>query len=384
MIRVSVNPGVLRWARERAGPAQEKLVRKFKALPDWESGRKQPTLKQLEDFARAAHVPIGHLFGTKPPDEPVPIPDFRTLSGQKVARPTPNLLDTIYTCQERQDWYRDAMRAADAETLEFVGSATAGESPRAVAENMRHVLRFGLADQRECQDWNEALRRFIGHADEAGVLVMVSGVVLNNNSRPLDPEEFRGFALSDPLAPLVFINGKDAKAAQMFTLAHELAHIWLGSTALSNAGVGPRRTRRAEEVWCNRVAAEFLVPMDALQNALQPDEPLQDATARLANLFKASRLVILRRLLDAGWLSRSQFESAWVEERERLRAIPRKGGGGGNFYRTAVARVGRRFARELVVSTLEGETLYRDAFRMLGIRSGESLNRVGLEVGILE
>ncbi len=107
MTRVPVDPKLLLWARERAGIAQEDLAMKFKKLPEWESGVIEPTLKQLEAFARAVHVPFGYLFLSEPPEEAVPIPDFRTFAGREVARPTPDLLDMIYACQERQGWYRD-------------------------------------------------------------------------------------------------------------------------------------------------------------------------------------------------------------------------------------------------------------------------------------
>ncbi len=101
------------------------------------------------------------------------------------------------------------------------------------------------------------------------MLVMCSGVVLNNNRRKLDPAEFRGFAMADQLAPLVFINGADSKAAQMFTLAHELGHVWLGQSALTDAD--PSRPANGDlETWCNRVAAELLVPMTVLRQELRP------------------------------------------------------------------------------------------------------------------
>ena len=152
----------------------------------------------------------------------------------------------------------------------------------------------------------------------------------------------------------------------MFTLAHELAHVWLGASALSNLGAVPNSGFCREEVWCNAVAAELLVPLRVLQSDLRRNEPLDESLPRLARAFKVSTLVILRRLLDADWLTRENFDTAWAQESERLRTRV-QAGNGGNFYRTTVARVGRRFARALVVSTLEGQTLYRDAFRMLGI-----------------
>ena len=385
MIRVHVNPELLHWASHRSGIAQEDLAAKFKKLPEWESGKTQPTLKQVEAFARAVHVPVGYLFLSQPPEESLPIPDFRTFTGQAVTRPSPNLLDTIYTCQERQSWYRDFVRVSHQSELDFVGSVTVDASPETVAAEMRQTLGFDLAARRKCPTWTDALRLFIHQADEVGVLVMVSGVVLSNNHRRLDPAEFRGFALSDHLAPLIFVNGADTKATQMFTLAHELAHIWLGASALSNPGVAPRSVFRREEVWCNAVAAEFLVPLTTLRPGLQEDEPLPDTMSRLARLFKVSTLVILRRLLDANWLTRERFDTAWTQEIEHLRPRAQmNSNGGGDFYRTTLARVSRRFARALVVSTLEGQTLYRDAFRMLGVSKTKAFNNLGREAGVME
>jgi Zn-dependent peptidase ImmA (M78 family) len=248
---------------------------------------------------------------------------------------------------------------------------------------MADALSFDLEARAACRTWEEALRLFIAQADSIGVLIMVSGVVLSNNNRKLDPEEFRGFALADRRAPLIFINGSDSKSAQMFTLAHELAHLWLGSTAVSDASAAPNGGHRREEVWCNAVAAELLVPLAALRNDLVDDEQVEHAVARLTRRYKVSSLVILRRLLDAGWLDRAAFDVAWAAERARLRAIAERIGGGGDFYRTTLSRVSRRFARALVESTLEGQTLYRDAFRMLGVAKTETFNHIGQEVGVL-
>ena len=382
MIRVDVNPDLLRWARERAGLAQDDLTGKFAKLPDWEAGEVRPTLKQVEAFARSVHVPTGYLFLTEPPDEAMPIPDFRTVAGRSVTRPSPNLLDTIHACQERQDWYREFARVTGQPAAGFVGSAAIDAPPDAVAAEMRAALDFRVRDRAECRTWADALRLFVQRADDAGVLVMVSGVVMSNNRRPLDPEEFRGFALSDPLAPLAFVNGADTRAAQMFTLAHELAHLWLGVSALSDAGAEPGRHDRREEAWCNAVAAEFLAPLDAVQSELRGREPLPDLTRRLARVFKVSTLVVLRRLLDAGWLDRETFESAWAEEFARLRELTSARGGGGDFYRTTLVRVSRRFTRALVVSTLEGQTLYRDAFRMLGVSKADTFRNLGREANV--
>jgi Zn-dependent peptidase ImmA (M78 family) len=375
MVRVEVKADLLRWARDRAGFTLDDLSSKFPKLQQWESGELKPTLKQIENYAKATYAPVGYFFLIDPPEEPLPVPDFRTMAGRSVLPASPNLRDMIYACQERQDWFRDNARIAGGDRLAFVGSANLLSPIVETAAAIRRALSFDLARRRTCATWTDALRLFIGEADRLGVLVMCSGIVMNNTHRRLDPEEFRGFALSDDLAPLVFINGADTKSAQMFTLAHELAHIWLGQTALSNT-TATSQHQNAVETWCNRVAAELLAPLEIVRNELRADEPLQETVARLVRIFKVSSLVILQRLRDARRLTWDELRAAYQSELDRISRLP-KTEGGGDFYVTAAVRYSRRFTRALVESTLEGRTLYRDALRMLGISKTETLHELG-------
>ncbi|MDP8255552.1 MAG: ImmA/IrrE family metallo-endopeptidase [Candidatus Alcyoniella australis] len=383
MIRVQVPPELLIWACKRAGLDVDSLSQKgsFRKLPDWISGEARPTLKQLEVFAKATHAPFGYFFLQEPPKESVPIPDLRTVGNQYIGHPSPDLLDTIYICQQRQEWYRDFARTMGNVPLPFVGSDTVKSDVIQVAENIRQSLGFSVEQRRNMSTWTDALRHFIGQADSFGIMVMVSGIVGSNTRRPLDPQEFRGFALSDPLAPLVFINGKDTKAAQMFTLAHELAHIWLGESALSDV-TPTTMPSRAVEAWCNKVAAELLVPIADLLQAYKSKNDLRMEMDRLARRFKVSTLVILRRLHDAAKLSRDEYWNIYDDELERLRAIAASKGKGGDFYLSLPARVSKRFARAIVISTLEGQTLHRDAFRLLGFRQLATFHELGHQLGV--
>ncbi|MGR3914863.1 MAG: ImmA/IrrE family metallo-endopeptidase [Gammaproteobacteria bacterium] len=378
MFRVPVKPEMLRWARERAGLSVDDLRNRFAKLALWEREEAQPTFKQLEAFAKATYVPAAYFFLGEPPSDEIPIPDLRTIGNREVDRPSPNLLDAIYICQQRQAWYREHARAYDIEPLAFVESVSMDTPIEAVATEMRKTLNFDLDARRASTTWTGALRQCITQTDDAGVMVMVSSVVGSNNTRKLAVDEFRGFALADKFAPLVFINGTDTKAAQMFTLAHELAHIWLGENALTDASLRDRPSE-AVEVWCNRVAAEFLVPLENLKkdmnSAIRPD------MRTLARDYKVSALVILRRLFDVGYFDRQEFKRAYAAEVARLREMPASAGG--NFYPTTGARVSKRFARGLVMSTLEGRTSFTDAFQLLGIKKMATFNELGRQLGVI-
>jgi Zn-dependent peptidase ImmA (M78 family) len=166
----------------------------------------------------------------------------------------------------------------------------------------------------------------------------------------------------------------------MFTLAHEIAHIWLGETALSDAGPVSMLSQHVE-IWCNKVAAELLVPLAVLRSEYRPDAALSEELERLARRFKVSTLVILRRIYDAGGLTQAELWQAYEEELVKLQDKPK--GSGGDFYLTQAARISKRFARALVISTLEGQTLHRDAFRLVGFSKLSTFHELGRSLGVV-
>jgi Zn-dependent peptidase ImmA (M78 family) len=134
------------------------------------------------------------------------------------------------------------------------------------------------------------------------------------------------------------------------------------------------------ERWCNQVAAEMLVPADVLQRELRTDVAIGEEVSRLARIFRVSTLVVLRRVYDVGGLTRDEFRAAYRDELTRIGAMDQ--GSGGDFYLTQAARVSKRFARALVVSTLEGRTLYADAFRLLGFSKMTTFHELGHSLGV--
>lgn len=388
MTRVAVNPELLDWARERAGLHASALSDRFPKLDAWKRGDLQPTLKQLEAFAKATRTPFGFFFLPAPPVESIPIPDLRTVGSELVEHPSPDLLDTIYLCQRRQDWYRQNALVLGEPPLEFVGSASVQSDVIATAERIRHAVGFDLDARAVAATFIDALRMMIDAADQAGVLVMVSGIVGQNSHRPLDTEEFRGFALSDDLAPLIFINGTDTKSGQMFTLAHELAHLWLGASGVSDVTAASSLSPRAGvERWCNAVAAEMLVPIERFGIDYRRAADVQAEMRRLSRHYKVSTLVILRRMFDAGGLTRDAFQAAFGAESARLRAEVarrRRDSSGGNFYATTAVRLSERFARAVLASTWEGRSTFTEAFRLLGCRNVKTLESLGDRLGMAD
>lgn len=378
--RVDVGSDLITWARNRSRVPVRDLTRRFPQLPAWERGEVSPTLIQLEDFANATHTPVGYFFLEEPPVEEVPLPDFRTMENQGVRGPSADLLDTVFQIQQRQEWYRDHLRSLDEEPVRVVGSLSSATPAAQAARVVQEALSLNDGVR---GNTGEAFRMIADKAENLGILVMVNGVVGSNTHRKLNPEEFRGFALADDYAPIVFINGADTKAAQNFTLVHEIAHIFLGQTALSSADVGSIDENH-EERWCNEVAAEVLVPLERVRTNYRRNSNLTSELERLASGFRVSTLVILRRLYDARVLPWGEFRPAYEAEKNRILAIvaaqPKRRGG--NFYNTQAARLSRRFSRAVVASAYEGETLHRDALNLLGIRTISTFQKLAERLGV--
>lgn len=368
MTRLEVEPELLEWARTRAELTVEDLLPRFPKLPQWETGEVRPTLRQLEQFAKATHVPFGYLLLAHPPEEHLPVPVYRTISDTlAVQRPSPGLIETIQTIQRRQAWMREHLIEEGEQPLPFVGSAGLDQPTEIVANNIRTELGLTIGWAKEVATWSDALRKFKDAAEAAGVVVATSGIVGNNTHHKLDPKEFRGFVLIDQVAPFVFLNGADAKGAQMFTLAHELAHVWFGVSAVFDlAGLQPANDKA--EIVCNAVAAELLVPAEELKPVWADAQQAAEPFNALARHFKVSSIVAARRALDLGLISKTDFfgfYNAYLAQDHQQKTT--KKSDGGNFYATQNVRLGRRFAETVVRAAREGRLLYRTAYELTGL-----------------
>jgi Zn-dependent peptidase ImmA (M78 family)/transcriptional regulator with XRE-family HTH domain len=370
-LEIRLRPEVLRWARERAGLTPEVLARRLGVTPrrvrEWEDSG-QITVAQADRLAHHTCTPVGYLYLSEPPADRLPIPDFRTAGDQAPPQPSLELLDTIRAMQRRQAWLRDELIAAGFDPLPFVGSAGLDMPPPRLAASIREALGLaeGWADTH--RTWTDALRGLRERIESTGVTVVINGVVGNNTHRPLDPNEFRGFVLVDEYAPLLFINGADFVSAQMFTLVHELAHLWTGQSGVSNFETMTPSPRDVEK-FCNAVAAEVLIPERELQGVWpRLKRTSNDVYSAVARAFKVSTIVAARRLFDLRLISRDEFFGFYETWERHERRQKQTGGDGGDFWRTQNIRIGHRFGLAVVRAVKEHRLLYREAYSLTGLR----------------
>jgi Zn-dependent peptidase ImmA (M78 family)/transcriptional regulator with XRE-family HTH domain len=391
LVNISLQPKLLEWARKRAGLAVADLAELLETaeveIQTWEKTG-IISAEFLEKLADATNTSIGHLYLSNPPDQTLPISDFRTVGGTQIQTPTPDLLDTIYDAQRKQAWFRDHLIDSGAKPLEFVGSIKTTDDVVKTALRIREAVGI-TTSERTKGTWESALTALIDRIEDFGVLVLRNSAVGIDYRRRLSVGEFRGFALSDEYAPLIFVNSDDAKAAQLFTLAHELVHVWLGVSGISNLS-NTYAVAVEVETFCNAVAAEMLVPSDELRVKIQ-GKPISDYwIARFGTHFRVSGLVIIRRLRDIGVLNDQAFQALYQVRLGRYRAqalkqrqAAKKRDGGPSFYTILLPRVSPRFAHALVGSALEGRTLYRDARNLLGLKSTSPIHEMGKRFGLV-
>lgn len=364
-VRIPVQKNLLTWAIERAGFAVEAFTAREPNAAKWIAGEKKPTLKQLEAFANKVHVPFGYLLLPEPPEEPNILPLFRTAGGTGSIPPV--VRDTIRLVQRRQAWLADYLKEEGTEPLDFISSQAEVQSAGALAAAMREVLSFVPNTALSSGKYDQTLKTLVNRIETIGVQVIFNGVVGNNNTRPIPVSACRGFVLIDPYAPFIFINNKDAKAAQLFTLAHEFAHILIGREGIVDL-IDMLPADDPIEQLCNAAAAEFLVP----EVLLRQQWAKQTGIADIARYFGVSQVVIGRRLLDINIWDRDTFFGFYSTQKARWDAHQDRvaNGEGGNFYATTTLRVGKQFLAHIDRATSTGQLTYRQAYNLVGLKRG--------------
>lgn len=379
MTQAFITPRVARWARERVGFTPSQLADALGSDPheieSWERRETRPPFGKAQELAKTLKVPFGFLFLSEPPVDKTPIPDLRTVVEGRTERLSPDFLDLLNDVLVKHEWYRAYLEDRGAEKLPFVGRFRVADGIERVSTDLSAFLEVGES-RRISYTWDEFLRHLSRTAETQGILVMRSGIVRGNTRRKLSVNEFRGFVISDELAPLVFINGRDSKAAQIFTLVHELAHVWINRSGISNPDQKevPDEQKNVIERFCNSTTAEVLVPRGDFLNSL-PSAFNDQTIQKLAARYRVSTMVVLRRAYELGAIARHAFFDLLDREQRKQREFEEKEEeeptpGGGNFYVTLPVRNSRRFT-ETVLGALQAERVsYREAASLLGVRTG--------------
>ncbi len=359
---VTVNPNLITWAIARAGLDVDQFLDNNPTIQKWIEDVKKPTVKQLEDFANKVHIPFGYLFMPEPPVESIPFPFFRTgtTTANKVSL---NVFDTIQILQRRQDWITDYLIENEHEPLAFVGKFNSETKCEIIVSDIRAILNLQAHWACNFKTFEETLSFITTKIEEVGIFINFNGIVENNTHRPISVDECRGFVLVNQYAPFMFINAADAKAAQLFTIIHELAHIWLGESAgFDNQNLLPAND--PIEKLCDAVAAEFLVPASSLIDLWQSNPGIDYAR----RYFKVSPIVIARRAMDLKLISKEYFFNFYNKYIENFKSKKENQASGGDFYATTRKRISVSFANYVNQAVNQNKLLHRDAYKITGLK----------------
>lgn len=364
---VILSPAIISWAMERVHLTEADLTGKYPKLTQWLAGNGQITVKQLEALSTTLKVPFGFMLLSEVPLQSNKLPDFRTLSGAKLKDASVALREQIMLLRKRQEWLSAHMKEdLSYEPLTFVGKyAQEVPNSQVLAAEIASTLDLDLAEGRAGQP-DAFMRYLVSKIEAAGITVSISSAVGTNTHLSIEVNECRGFVLVDEYAPFIYINAKDAKAAQIFSLIHELAHIWLGHNFLADGTTYNKLTK--VEAYCNEVAAELLVDRKSFETAWIAHS---GDTLKLAKAFKVSEYVIGIRAKGLGyWTQENLHEFLEVYKRRAIAEAylntHKEKSGGGDFYANQQVATGRGFLRILKNAVLNGYVRFTDAYRLSG------------------
>lgn len=365
---VPVNPKIIEWARAQQGDLTQAALAQLIGVHEnqiikWESRDGQPTFAQARQLAEKLHIPFGYLFLTDPPQLEMPLPDLRTRRDKPLKNLSSPFREHLYSVLDKHDWYREYILEYNAEKLPFVGRFNVSSDPLVVAEDIRATLSISQGLRQMAQTWSAYLDLLSMKAEAVGILVMRSSFVGANTRRGLSADEFQGFVLTDEFAPLVFINNADYVTARIFTLIHEVAHIWIGKSGVVNPDESLISDTTNTERFCNVVATESLVPKDEF---LITWNALRGSIISLAEHFRVSEIVIARRAQELSQITQDRFFVLLEEIKGRQKQIARGG------RRDPIVNVANRnsplFMDALIKDVRVGGTLLRDGARLLNMK----------------
>lgn len=382
-LRIEVKPDIFDWILSNVNFENIKTKMRDDFLL-WMTGENTPTFNQLETFSKATNIPFGYFFLSTPPVEKMELLEYRTIDSLDIEKPSRNLIDTINEMETVQEWMRNYVRSADFGELNFVGSIEKNESIDKIAATIMRSLKLSKKWFLNSSDVWDSFKVLRERLEDIGIMVMMNGIVRSNTHRSLDIKEFRAFTLVDKYVPLIFINANDSSNGRLFSLVHEMAHIWLGVNSFYNDYQQTMNGIKKVEVLCNAVAAEILVPIDIFNTCWKEDNTagIEDKISELAKYFRCGSIVIARRALDQGLIDKATYKLIVDSTIEKYREKRSEQSPGGNYYNTLKTRIDKRLVMALNNSIYEGRTTFSEAYRLTNTNRKTFSTLVEMVVGV--
>ena len=369
-VNVNIQPAIISWALSQT--SEEKLGTKLvDNIKHWLDRTKRPTFNQIEDFSKKSHIPLGYFFLQTPPIEQISLLEYRTLDSIQLTNPSRNLIDTIHDMEAVQEWMVNYRKEWNCDTISIVGSLKGITDISVIADTIRKDLGLNIEWYKDCGNPSEAFNKVRGLLEECGIVVMMNGIVGKNTHRALDVNEFRAFAMVNEWAPLIFINGADSAGGRLFSLFHELVHLWIGENDLYNDTKYSANGIKPIEVTCNAVAGALMVPktvfLEKWNNNTNDD--IHEKIKELARMFRCSSSVIARRALDNKKIDQNVYNMVIADAIEAYIQTKQEKSSGGDYYRVARSKLDGVFVRALCESVNSGRTSFTEAYRLTNTTS---------------
>lgn len=368
-----ITPSVLEWAIKRAGVSAESIHKKAE---QWVSGKARPTFKQAVDIAKTLQIPFGYLWLKEPPKEQEIIPDLRTIGNGGLAQMPLELKTAVNDVKQKQEWFKEYAKTNGILKCEAIGRFKSSDDTQKIADDVTARLEIQDLVGSGC-DKDRMLKNLIEKIEKLGILVMRNGILRGNTKKKLNLDTFRGFAIFDEFAPLIFINTNDSKAGQIFTLMHEVAHLWIGQSGISDSDI---RENNKIELACNEIAAKILMPKTKIQKAFREFDDDRWLEC-IADRFSVSTLAVLNRLRSLDLLAPSEYRELYDAELEKFSRIPEKKSKGAPPPEVMVkVRNGYLFTFAVTSSVLSGDETYTNGASLLGFKNTDLINKVAKEI----
>lgn len=349
---------VFKWARESAKMTEEiaasKVAVPIEKFKEWENGNDYPTIRQAQKLAKAYRRPFALFFLPDVPNDFQPLQDFRKAGSKELSTPSIFIIREI---QQKQAWIRDVNKENNENKVSFIGKYSIKDNPKIVAQDILNELNINPFNYTS----NNPILEWIDKAESNGVFISRSSFI--HPRLKLDSNEIQGFAIADSYAPFVFINSNDWNAPRLFTLVHELAHLWISETGISN-DIEPSIKNINEynpiELFCNEVAANALIPIEFIENLDDKAFDHAKEVFKNAKSIGVSSFALLVRALNLNIISFSVYnnlkhqadieynEFLKREENKKLKQKQKEKQGGPDYFLLLLNRNSRLFTQTVL------------------------------------